>query len=220
MCYFWQTPFLWLAQWILKKELNPRGVYQSCYLLDIDWLIGILLHGMDAAAAAAVMLRLPLQPPAEIHGRKNLWPCGGQVHLGRSGQVHLGPSTGHYPTLRRHAFWEAEGAQKAKRAHFLTKQTYEKWHHFFALAKICSVTTECQWRLVILLKCGLQARVKIYLTATTMEVTQHINKSFLATTQMYLASIEPQILPPLFSVCGGHGILHHRHHIQKVNIVG
>ena len=38
------------------------------------------------------------------------------------------------------AFWEAEGAQKAKRALFLAKQTYEKWHHFFGLAKIRSTS--------------------------------------------------------------------------------
>ena len=85
------------------------------------------------------------------------------------------------------AFWEAEGAQKAKSALFLAKQTYEKWHHFFALAKICSVPAECQWRLVTLSKRGFRARVKMYLAATA---------------QMYLVLRPkwtwPQILPPSF----------------------
>ena len=87
------------------------------------------------------------------------------------------------------AFWEAEGAQKAKSALFLAKQTYEKWHHFFALAKICSVPAECQWRLVTLSKRGFRARVKMYLAATA---------------QMYLVLRPkwtwPQILPPVYSV--------------------
>ena len=85
------------------------------------------------------------------------------------------------------AFWEAEGAQKAKSALFLAKQTYEKWHHFFALAKICSVPAECQWRLVTLSKRGFRARVKMYLAATA---------------QMYLVLRPkwtwPQILPPKY----------------------
>ena len=89
------------------------------------------------------------------------------------------------------AFWEAEGAQKAKSALFLAKQTYEKWHHFFALTKIYSVPAECQWCLVTLSKRGFRARVKMYLAAKA---------------QMYLVLRPkwtwPQILPPMYDKIG------------------
>ena len=71
-------------------------------------------------------------------------------------------------------FWDfferLRAPQKAQSALFLAKQTYEKWHHFFGLAKIRSVPAECQWRLVTLSKRGLWARVRMYLATNSSSI--------------------------------------------------
>ena len=87
----------------------------------MDYVLTLLmaLHWIN------ILTDLQTEEHLRTHRRKNLWIWGGQVHLGRSGRVHLGPSTGHYPAPR-----QCHRRSLPFTAPLADFPSLSKWYHF------------------------------------------------------------------------------------------